>query len=228
MYAKDKEITQVEKINESLVNKLEYKIINPRINCRNLKDSNGEKLGIIDYTKLVNNPNIECKVGFYKNGTIDETITDPMIVKYCELNKEYHFKINMECADMPRDSITNTQMKHDLFFKKVANEIRSELSKFGYTNSEIADILVKFLYNVKPSKHKAVLWFCYGEYIVKNLIKNGCKSSTKTIQCVDCGEWLEVNTKDNESCRCSECVKEHKRELKRLKMQRYRERKRSL
>ena len=66
-----------------------------------------------------------------------------MIVRYCELNKEYHFKINMECADVPRDSMTNTQMKHDLFFKRVANEIRTELSQFGYTDSEITDILVK-------------------------------------------------------------------------------------
>ena len=69
VHAKDKEFTQVEEINESFVNKLEYKIINPRINCRNLKDSKGKKLGTIDYTKLVNNPDIECKVGFHKNGT---------------------------------------------------------------------------------------------------------------------------------------------------------------
>ena len=216
VHAKDKELTQVEEINESFVNKLEYKIINPRINCRNLKDSKGKKLGTIDYVKLVNNPDIECKVGFHKNGTIDESKTDPMIVKYCELNKEYHFKINMECADVPRDSITNTQMKHDLFFKRVANEIRSELSKFGYTDSEITDILVKFLYEVKPSKHKAVLWFCYGKYIVENLEKNGCKSDTKVIQCVDCGEWIEVinDKKHLKTCRCELCEKEYKKRLK--------------
>ena len=194
------------------MNKLEHKIVNPRINCRNLQDSNGEKLGTIDYTKLINNPDIECRVGFHKNGTIDETKTDPMIVKYCELNKEYHFKINMECADMPRDSITNTQMKHDLFFKRVANEIRTELSKFGYTESEVADILVKFLYDIRPSKHKAVLWFCYGKYIVENLKKNECKSNIKVIQCVDCGEWIEVNVKDTKAIRCIECQKEYRKQ----------------
>ena len=216
VYAKDKEDTQVEEINDSFVNKLEYKITNPRINCRNLQDSKGEKLGTIDYKKLVSNPNVECEVEFHKNGTIDETKTDPMIVKYCQLNKEYHFKINMECADMPRDSITNTQMKHDLFFKRVANEIRDELSKFGYTESQVADILVKFLYDVKPSKHKAVLWFCYGKYIVENLKNNNCKLNVKTIQCVDCGEWVEVDAKSTKSCRCNKCQLEYDRYRKRL------------
>lgn len=211
IYAKDKTDAQVEEVNESFVNKLNYKIINPRINCRNLKDSKDRKLGNIDFTKLVSNPNIECKVAFHKNGTIDESKTDPMIVKYCELNKAYHFKIDKDYVDMPRDSITNTQMKHDLFFKRVGNEIKTELSKFGYNESEVVDILVKFLYHVKPSKHKAALWFCYGKYIVENLKSNNCKLDTKVIQCVDCGEWFEVNVKDNETCRCSECYAEYRK-----------------
>lgn len=217
VYAKDKKETQVENTNESLVNKLEYKIKNPRLNCRNLKDSKGRKLGDIDYTKLINNPNIKCKVSFNKNGTINEDKTDPLIVKYCELNKEYHFKVNGECIDMPRDSITNTQMKHDLFFKRVGNEIKAELSKFGYTDSEITDILVKFLYHVKPSKHKAVLWFCYGKYIVENLKKNNCKLTTKTVQCVDCGEWFETSIFDSVKDRCDKCYEEYRKKYYREK-----------
>lgn len=232
-YAKDKiyieqneeksDKSQVEKRNESFVNKLDYKIINPRINCRNLKYK-GKKLGDIDYKKLVNNPNIECRVGFHKNGTIDESETDPMIVKYCELNKAYHFKIDKEYVDMPRDSITNTQMKHDLFFKRVGNEIRTELSQFGYTDSEITDILVKFLYHIKPSKYKAALWFCYGQYIVENLKRNNCKSDTKIIQCVDCGEWFDVENdkKHLKTCRCESCDDEHKNMLNRNRVNKFR------
>jgi hypothetical protein len=226
VYAKDKNVSQVEDVNCSFVNKLESKIKNPRINCRNLKDYDGKKLGVIDYRKLMNNSNIECKVAFHKNGMIDEAKTDQMILKYFELNNRYHFKVNMECADMIRgELLNNTQLKQDLFFKKIANEIRYELSKFGYSDSEVTDILVKLLYHIKPSSHKSVLWFCYGKYIVENLINNNCKSKTKTIQCVDCGEWFEVNIKDTESCRCSECVKEHKRMLERLKKQRQRAKK---
>ena len=204
-YAKDKTISQVEGINNSLVNKLESKIVNPRINSRSIG------LKQIDYTKLMNNPDIECSVVFNKNGKINEDLSDPMIVKYYQLNQQYHFKVNMECAEMTRgDLLSNTQYKQDLFFKRIANEIRFELSQFGYSESEIVDILVKLLYYIKPSKHKSVLWFCYGKYIFENIKKN-IKSKTKVVQCMDCGEWIEVDIKDNETCRCKECYVEYRK-----------------
>ena len=215
-YAKDKTIDQVEDINNSLVNQLDAKIINPRINSRSIG------LKQIDYTKLVSNPNIDCRVVFNKNGTINEELSDPMIVRYYELNKQYHFKVNMECAELTRgDLLGNTQYKQDLFFKRIANEIRYELSQFGYNESEIVDILVKFLYKVKPSKHKSVLWFCYGKQIFENIQKN-IRPKTKIVQCIDCGKWIEVVIKDTKTCRCDICSKEHQRGLTRLRVQKHR------
>ena len=41
--------------------------------------------------------------------------------------------------------IINTDAKQKVFFKNIANEIRYELSQFGYTDAEVTDILVKFL-----------------------------------------------------------------------------------
>ena len=102
------------------------------------------------------------------------------------------------------------EFKQDLFFKRIANEIRFELSQFGYNESEIVDILVKLLYHVKPSKHKSVLWFCYGKHIFENIERN-IKPKTKIVQCADCGRWIEVNIKDNETCRCDECYSEYRR-----------------
>lgn len=222
VYAKDKLDTQVEELNESFVNKLDYKIVNPRINSRSIG------LKPINYKMMVNNPNIECHAVFDKYGKINEKLSDPLIVKYFELNNKYHFKVNMECADVLRgEMLNNTQLKQDLFFKRIAIEIREELSKFGRTDSEIADILVKLLYHVKPSSHKSVLWFCYGKYIVENLERH-LKPSTKVIQCVDCGEWFEVNIKDNETCRCSECYSEYRKACVRENMKRYREKKKML
>ena len=123
----------------------------------------------------------------------------------------YHFKVNMECADMLRgELLNNTQLKQDLFFKRIAAEIKDELSKFGRTDAEIADTLVKLLYHIKPSSHKSVLWFCYGGYIVEN-IKKHIKKSVKTIQCIDCGEWVEIDIKDNETCRCKDCYAEYRK-----------------
>lgn len=210
-YAKDKTVDQVENVNNSLVNNLESKIINPRINSRSIG------LKQIDYTKLMSNPDIKCRVVFNKNGKINEELSDPMIVKYYELNQQYHFKVNMECAELARgDLLGNTQYKQDLFFRRIANEVRYELSKFGYTETEIVDILVKLLYHIKPSKHKSVLWFCYGKCIFENIEKNS-KPKTKTVQCVDCGTWIEVNTKDNETCRCDECYSEYRKKYYREK-----------
>ncbi len=218
VYAKDKLDTQVEKVNESFVNKLDYKIVNPRINSRSIG------LKSIDYKMMVSNPNIKCRAVFDKFGKINEELSDPMIVKYFELNNKYHFKVNMQCADMLKgELLNNTQAKQDLFFKRIAIEIREELSQFGYTDSEIADILVKLLYHTKPSSHKSVLWFCYGKYIVEN-IKSNFKQTTKVIQCVDCGEWFEVNTKDNETCRCNECYSEYRKRYKAEKEKERRER----
>lgn len=140
-----------------------------------------------------------------------------MIVKYCELNQKYHFKINMECADnLGSNLLSKSAIRQELYYQKIAKEIRYELSQFGYSESEIADILVKFLYYVKPSKHKSVLWFCYGKYIFENIRKH-IKLKMKTIQCVDCGEWFEVasDKKHLKTCRCDKCDIEYKNMLNR-------------
>ena len=221
VYAKDKESSQVEKINDSFVNKLNHKIVNPRINSRSIG------LKSINYKMMVSNPNIECRAIFDKSGKINEELSDPLIVKYFELNNKYHFKVNMECADVLRgELLNNTQLKQDVFFKRIAIEIRDELSKFGRTDSEIADILVKLLYHVKPSSHKSVLWFCYGKYIVENL-KNHLKPTTKIIQCEDCGEWFEVSVFDSATCRCSDCLQQYKKMLKKEQNKRAYEKKKN-
>ena len=103
----------------------------------------------------------------------------------------------------------------------IMNEVKCELSQFGYSDIEVADILTKYLYGIKESKYKDLLWTCYGEYLLEN-IKKHIKLKTKAIQCIDCGEWFEVGAKDNKTCRCNECVAEHKRELARLRKKKQR------
>ena len=62
-----------------------------------------------------------------------------------------------------------------------------------------------------------------GDILYDNLLNNIHKK-TKDIQCIDCGEWFEVDVKDNETCRCSECRDEHVRKLARLRKQKQRKR----
>ena len=76
VYAKDKELTQVEPINNSIVNKLDKLIPNVRINTRKIA------LGQIDYKLLMHDVNTE--------------IDEKLIEKYKKLNNTYHFKVSMK------------------------------------------------------------------------------------------------------------------------------------
>ena len=202
-YAKDKTDSQVVDANLSFVNKLDKLIPNPRINCR--------KLGLceIDCSLMMNDPWAK----------FDED--DPLIQKYKEFDREYYFSIDAAISSEDEQQSGDRFAKKVLKYNSMSEKIRNELSKFGYSEIEITDILVKYLYGKKNSKNKTVLWMCYGDYIVNNL-ERYFKPQTKVIQCEDCGEWFEVNIKDNESCRCFECAKEHKRELARLRKQKQR------
>lgn len=216
VYAKDKKLHQVSDINNSLVNKLNDIIPNPRINCR--------KLGLdkIDYTLMMRDVRTECIVSFTDRGKIIKEKTDPLIVKYCELNKKYQFALNDAVKGFSSDDASKSKIRRDLKYRKISNEIYDELSSFGYDDFKIVDILVKFLYGIKGGKNKMALWLCYGDIVYDNLARN-VKRETRDVQCVDCGEWFEVGIKDTKTCRCHECTQAHKRELARLRKKKQRE-----
>lgn len=214
-YAKDKKDDQICDKNKSFVNKLNSIIPNPRINYKSLE------LGEMDYKVLMRNPDIEFDIQFSSNGRLLKDKTDPVIVKYCELSSRYHFQISLDFIDNISPMILkHSQIKQDLLYKYISAEIRTELSKFGHSDAEITDILIKYLYGIKNSSHKVALWLCYGDNIYKNILRNGYKSKLKSVCCVDCGAWFEVNTKDNETCRCDVCKTEYRKKLRKIQNQR--------
>lgn len=121
---------------------------------------------------------------------------------YDNLNKQYRYMINMK--DEYIDNL-----------RYVACKIREEFSKFGYSDETIADMLVEYLYG-KSKRYKQLLWFCYGHYIVNNLENNIGIKKSKFVQCVDCGEWIEVDN-TSKRIRCDSCFqierKEHNRKM---------------
>lgn len=198
-YAKDREDYQVSNKNNSFVNKLDDIIPNPRINCRAID------LGAIDYKLLMDNPSID----------MENKKVELLIGKYHELNKKYYNKINLKDNNIDTTKCnTASSLRQAVLYKDIAKEIQNGLLEFGYSEIEIADILVKYLYHIKNSKRKEALWFCYGKYIVENLKRN-VKKQTKVVQCIDCGEWYETSLKDSVGCRCSECQSDEKRRLAR-------------
>lgn len=211
LYAKDKKGYQVADYNKSFVNKLENLIVNPRINMRSLK------LGEIDYTLLMHNPDIDCKVSFLNNGRLDEKNTNPLIVKYLELSKKCYYKIDF--TDNSYNGNSSSKVRQDIKFNRFIKEVKTKLLQFGNNEREITDILVKFLYGIKSNKHKMLLWNCYGDVIYQNLSKH-IKPKTKSIQCIDCGEWFNVLISDNRTCRCEDCKREHIQVLRKMQNQR--------
>lgn len=220
IYAKEKEEVQVEDITGSLVNRLDGLIPSPNISIRDIKDGKSKRIAKPDYKLLMNNSDVQI-------------ITDkhPVVLKYCELARRCYQKISAvaERCDYPSEIMMKSKVAQRLLYQSIVTETTTALSQFGYTDVEIADILVKYLYcDKKNSDRKDLLWTCYGDIILENLKLNKEKCNfSKEVQCVDCGEWFYTGKKDNNTCRCQECLVEHKRELKRLEIRRYRERKKT-
>lgn len=224
-YAKDKNDDQVEDKTQSMVNKFDCKIDgkdvipNPRITFRLTRDDGGSKrLGKPDYTLMMSDLDIEVD-------------GNPVISKYIEKASLYGQKVsNASIPDMPIESMSKTQLRKDASYKGIVNEVKSELSQFGNSDEEIADMLVKYLYHVKNSKRKDLLWACYGDIIYDNLQRNleadkECKpvkrsmsrvisNKSKTVRCVDCGKWFETSAKNNRSSLCSSCYKKYRTQRK--------------
>lgn len=186
-FAKDKDANQVCDRNQSLVNRIFEQIPDKAINTRGLK------LDSISYTRMMSDPYVLCS----------KVVAD----LYAELSKRYRHMVNMKDEDFDN-------LKH------IAITIREEFAKLGLTGVQITDMLVEYLYG-RNKRYKQLLWFCYGHQIVENLKQNATKYSDvvnkkwKYIQCVDCGEWIEVEMRDHKTRRCGKCQHENNKKNKR-------------
>ena len=156
-------------------------------------NTRGMKLGKLNYQKMMHNVNIICPKKVSK--------------LYDELNKKYRYMVNM------KDEYINN-------LRYMACSIRNQFSDLGYTDETIADMLVQYLYG-NEKRGKQLFWFCYGQYVVNNLKNNVIVKKTKYVQCLDCGEWLEVPV-ESKTERCDNCKIIHQREQTRLRVKKCR------
>ena len=261
-YAKDKEDEQVEKRNESFVNKLDGKlekkaggkckihayppesqddaeikvkvkdvIPNPRITFRLTRDDGWRKrLGKPDYTLMMRDKDVDA------DGS-------PVVSKYIEKASVYGQKVsNASIPDIPIEFMSKTQIRKEASYRRIVNNVKDELSQFGNSDEEIADMLVKYLYGIKNSKRKDLLWACYGDIIYDNLKRNLEEEKkkkkrqpvlinkpiednrVKTIRCIDCNKWFEIDIFDSATERCDKCYTKYRKKYKALKEKERRER----
>lgn len=172
-YAKDKDpITQVEPPNDSTMNRISAKIPNARIRYNN-------KINRFDWTMLTNR-------------MVDYTVRENSLVI-----ERYNWWVkNQRRFDYGDNEHIN---ENDLYkYRTIAQDI------VEFSNEPIDFIvnsLVAYLYTVKKSSNKKMLWACFGEEIVQNL-----KCNVTGNICPICGKRFEPNVY-NQVC-CSDSCKQ--------------------
>lgn len=211
IYAKDKSSEQVEDINDSFVNKLHKFIPNPRISFKYADGYNNTgSLLMPNYCLLMSNPT------YYDDNEYYEKYKD-VIEKYMELAKKYYRLIDVSVVKrFSSEVLSKSIVRQILMFNNAITETKKELSSLGYSDLDITDILVRYLYGIKQSKYKDILWTCYGDYIYTNIKRNFSKLNIekKTIQCVDCLKWFYVSNNDNVTNRCCNCYQKYRKKRK--------------
>lgn len=189
----------MQKRNDSFVNKLFYRIPNPRIDLRWLKDEDENTIPKFDFNNLIYLTDRRRKV----------KCPDEVKYLYDELNQAYRYKLNLIDDEIKNKSYLNSLIKN-------------EFSKLGYSDQEIANMLVVYLYG-ENKRYKNILWFCYGNLLVEALKYNlnYQEPETKVVQCIDCGEYIDVPL-NKRVCRCDSCQNEYNKIYFREKKREYR------
>ena len=164
------------------MNKLYDIIPNPKITCKYIDEYGKQKrLSKPDYRVLMSNPDVANNITGISND--DSNNMNSVVLKYRELAKKYRMRLHYdepEDLNLDRNNIGKTQIRKDLAYNRVKNVVRQELSDLGYSESEIADILISYLYG-SNNKNKDLLWICYGNILYENLKKNK-KSYIREVQ----------------------------------------------
>lgn len=213
-YAKDKLEDQIEKTNGSFVNQLDNMITVPRFHFKRLG------LDKIEYRFLMHDPNCEAKIALTDTGKLISEETDPLIMAYHSLNKKYFLDLGeVLYVDRCSPDLILMYSKNGALARRqqVIEETQTTLSEFGYSQDQIVDILISYVYGHNKSNAKTLLWLCYGDLIYKNMLQY-LSLDHKTVQCIDCDSSFSVSAKNQYTCRCPECAKRFKTTEKKLKL----------
>ena len=187
-FAKDMEEKQIQPRNKSFVNRIYDVVPDKKISLVWMK----KEFGKLNYRNFLDVEDKRRKI----------EVPIEVIEVYNNMSTRYRFKINLV------DNFINNG-------DYINREIRKEFSELGYTDKEVVNFLVTYLYKGN-SKNKNVLWFCYGEELLSNLKKNlGYEEGRiRTVQCMECGEYFDVPFTNKSSKMCPVCYKEYRRKYK--------------
>ena len=142
-YAKDKLPSQVEPPNNSTMNRIAAKILDPRVRF-------SKSISKFDYRMLMN-----------LDYDFSISSENKVVKSYDNWNsKQYLFTIEEE----------KHQKQEDIYmYQKIREKIIEECNE---NINYIVNTLVAYLYTVRQSSQKKALWACFGDVIVENLKRN--------------------------------------------------------
>jgi hypothetical protein len=189
-FAKNKEEENVEKINNSTMNRLVKLIPDKRIAFNKVIDD-------FDYRYLMNNKN-------HKLTKEDQEIINLYI--YENKNKTKIIREQMKNqGDMLKKGIE----------LQVYKEMRNKFLELGKSTVYITDVLIRYLYGEKNDKHKQTLWFLFGQEILRNVEWNvkgikRCRSCNNEIESAQAKQYCKKCAEEKERARKREWKKNRK------------------
>lgn len=185
IYAKDKAESQVELPNSSTMNRIAASIPSPLIRFN-------KNIGKFDYRMLMN-----LKSDF-------SLLEDNSVIKSYDYWNTHQYLFNTEGIDGVR--------QEDLYmFQEIRKRIINETGK---SLDYIVNTLVAYLYTLRPSSQKKMLWACFGDVIVENLKKNTVNLGKI---CDFCGKRFQPQKINQRYC-SNECYSEaHLQQIKNWK-----------
>lgn len=185
IYAKDKTESQVEPPNSSTMNRIAASIPSPLIKFN-------KNIGKFDYRMLMN---LKSDFSLLENSSV---------IKSYDYWNTHQYLFNTEGIDGVR--------QEDLYmFQEIRKRIINETGK---SLDYIVNTLVAYLYTVRPSSQKKMLWACFGDVIVENLKKN---TTNLGKICSFCGKRFQPQKINQRYC-SNECYSEaHLQQIKNWK-----------
>ena len=188
---KEKEInlpSQVEKPNDSTMNRIAAKIPDPKIKF-------SKSISKFDYRMLMN---LDCNFSISSNSQV--------VKSYDYWNaRQWLFEIEEDKHQKQEDLYMYQQMR-----QRILDECVQDIDY-------VVNTLVAYLYTVRPTSPKKMLWACFGDVIVENLKKN---LEGKGKVCQICGKrFIPDKFHPNAFCCSKECTRaldNQNRELRRF------------
>lgn len=218
-YVKNKNDSQVEPLNNSIVNKLEKLIKNKRLSFKHLMD--------FDYKILMRDPHAQIYEG--------------VVAYFIEEKQTYHNDVRQKRGPDDDSNIEYLRNKIRIKMRKTGfddDEISDILVEYSYGVADdrykkllwlvYGDIILENIKNnlgdidpycmkcgkrfKKRSNHHKFCDDCANQNIYK----------VRKVICQDCGKEFEVPLTSRRTKRCEECQKAHRRETIRLSVQKHR------